>query len=267
MEVLVAGLLDFSTVDYPGRPAAVIFTPTCNYRCPFCQNWKILDAKPEDKKNLDEVFRFIDNAASTIEAVKITGGEPTLYPQLIEEVGKYCRKKGILFGFDSNGFLHEVVTKLAEYSDLISLDLKAPPDSPDVMERVVGLSGKGTEIANNTMKTLEYLLSIDKVYLDIRTTVVPTLNDEEAGFRRIGEILRSLNYDARASAKTASYTLQEFLPEHARNEKMRLIRAPSREDLVNLAQATELKDVYIKHRDAGFMVHKDELSNASSNIR
>jgi pyruvate formate lyase activating enzyme len=267
MKVLVAGLLDLSSVDYPGRPAAVIFTPQCNYSCPFCQNWKILEAKPEDSKEIEEVLRFIDKASLTIEATKITGGEPTLYPKLVKEVSRHCHEMGLLFGFDTNGFLHEVVSELVPCSDLISLDLKASPDDPDLMEKVVGLSGRGKEIADNTMKTLDGLIGHDKVYLDIRTTVVPTLNDDEADFRRIGEILRSLGYDARASDRTASYTLQEFVPENARDENMRRIRAPSSRDLVKLARATGLKDVYIKHRDAGFMVHKDELSTLRSNMQ
>ena len=267
MKVLVAGLLDMSSVDYPGRPAAVIFTPKCNYKCPFCQNWKILEEKPEDTKELDEIFEFIDNATPAIEAVKITGGEPTLYPQFIKEVSRYCHEKRLLFGFDTNGFLSEVIGQLVQYSDLISLDLKAPPDNPDIMERVTGLSGKGAEITRNTMKTLENLLSVDNVYLDMRTTVVPTLNDGETEVGRIGEILRSLDYEARASARTASYTLQEFLPEHARDERMKRIRAPSCRDLVNLGHATRLKDVYIKHRDAGFMVHIDELITPGPKIQ
>jgi pyruvate formate lyase activating enzyme len=267
MRVLVAGLLGMSSVDYLGRPAAVIFTPQCNYRCPFCQNWKLLKTRPEDIKEIEEVFRFIDIAAPTIEAVKITGGEPTLYPELIKEVSRHCHDKGLLFGFDSNGFLERVISQLVQYTDLISLDLKASPDEPDLIERVVGLPGKGKEVAHNTMKTLERLLGADNVYLDIRTTVVPTMNDGQAVFRRIGEILGSLNYTARASARTASYTLQEFLPEHAKNQKVRKLRPPSCKDLVNLAQATGLKDVYIKHRDAGFMVHKDELVKLHARIQ
>ncbi|WXG43425.1 MAG: radical SAM protein [Promethearchaeati archaeon SRVP18_Atabeyarchaeia-1] len=262
MRVLVAGSLDLSSVDYIGRPAAVIFTPRCNYNCPFCQNWRILEAKPEDSKEIEEVFRVIDSASSTIEAVKITGGEPTLYPDLIKEVSNHCRKRGLLFGFDTNGFLHGVTIMLIPYSDLISLDLKAPPDDPNLMEKLVGLPGRGREIANNTMMTLKELLRHDEIYLDIRTTVVPTLNDRERDFERIGEILRSLGYDARASEKTASYTLQEFLPEHARDENMRRIRAPTSGDLTRLARATGLKDVYVKHRDAGFMVHRDELAKS-----
>ena len=259
MKVFVAGLIDLSSVDYPKRPAAVIFTPLCNYRCPFCQNWNILEMKPEYEKKIEDVFGFIDRASPTIEAVKVTGGEPTLYPEFLKEVSEYSHSKGLLFGFDTNGFLHQVIKELIRWSDLVSLDLKASPTNPNSMEKLIGLTGKGKEIAANTLQSLDELMKHGEIYLDLRTTIVPTLNDKAHEFAGIGEILRSLNYEERASNKTASYTLQEFVPEHAQDEKMRRIKSPSPVALMNLADATRLTDVYIKHRDAGFMIHKSEL--------
>nr|MDO8098952.1 radical SAM protein [Candidatus Njordarchaeota archaeon] len=260
MKVLVAGLVDLSNVDYPKRPAAVIFTPKCNYNCSFCQNWQILEVKPEYEKNIEQVYRFIDNAAPTVEAVKVTGGEPTLYPELLKAVSNYSHKKGLLFGFDTNGFLNEVVRKLITYSDLISLDLKTSPVDTILMEKLIGLHGKGREAADNTMKSLEELMKHNKVYADLRTTVVPGMNDGVKTFGEIGETLRTLDYESRALERTASYTLQEFVPENARDQSMRKIRAPTPKRLGELARATGLEDVYIKHRDVGFMVHKNELS-------
>jgi pyruvate formate lyase activating enzyme len=260
MNVLVAGLLDFSSVDYPKRPAAVIFTPKCNYDCPFCQNWQILKVKPEHRKDINDIFGFIEKVSPTIEAVKVSGGEPTLYPEFLKEVSLYSHRRGLRFGFDTNGFLHEVIRELIPYSDLVSLDLKTDPTNPDLMEKLIGLPGKGQEAGRNTMKTLEDLMQQNQVYLDLRTTVVPTLNDDENEFEKIGGILRSLDYETRASKGSASYTLQEFVPDHARDENIKRIRSPSPRDLSKLADASRLEHVYVKHRDVGFMVRKNELS-------
>jgi pyruvate formate lyase activating enzyme len=259
MKVAVAGLLDLSSVDFPKRPAAVIFTPRCNYSCPFCQNWQILEIKPEHWKEMNDIFRFIDRASDTIEAVKVTGGEPTLYPDFLKEVSIYSHKKGLRFGFDTNGFLHDIINELTQYSDLISLDLKTDPTRPELMEKVIGLPGKGREAGSSTMKTLENLMRRSEIYLDLRTTIVPTLNDSEREFEKIGETLKSLNYEKRASQGSASYTLQEFVPEHAREECVRRIRSPSPRDLLRLAEASHLEHVYVKHRDVGFMIPKGEL--------
>lgn len=255
-----------SSVDYPKRPAAVIFTPECNYSCPFCQNWQILKIKTEYRKDLDEILRFIDKASPMIEAIKVTGGEPTLYPEFLKEVSVYSHKKGLRFGFDTNGFLYEIIRELTPYSDLISLDLKTDPTDPELMERLIGLPGKGREAGKNTLKTLKDLMQHNKVYLDLRTTIVPTLNDDERELESIGGILKSLNYETRASQGSASYTLQEFVPEHARDESMRRIRSPSPKDLARLADASHLDYVYVKHKDVGFMVHKSELSQIIPNV-
>ena len=36
----IAGLEKCSFVDYPGCLSAVVFTPGCNMKCRFCQNWQ-----------------------------------------------------------------------------------------------------------------------------------------------------------------------------------------------------------------------------------
>ena len=40
--MLIAGFQKTSFVDYPGRPAAVVFTPYCNFNCVYCHNRHIL---------------------------------------------------------------------------------------------------------------------------------------------------------------------------------------------------------------------------------
>ena len=34
----IAGLQKLTLLDYPGRVACTVFTPGCNFRCPFCHN-------------------------------------------------------------------------------------------------------------------------------------------------------------------------------------------------------------------------------------
>ena len=36
-----AGLVPFTTIDFPGRLAAVIFVQGCPLRCPFCHNYTL----------------------------------------------------------------------------------------------------------------------------------------------------------------------------------------------------------------------------------
>ena len=34
----IAGLQKLTLLDFPGKTAATVFTPGCNFRCPFCHN-------------------------------------------------------------------------------------------------------------------------------------------------------------------------------------------------------------------------------------
>ena len=75
------GLLKTSLLDFPGKVAAVIFTPGCNLRCPWCHNPKLVQAPYDpDLLPLQEVLEFLERRRSVLGGVAVTGGEP-LYHQ------------------------------------------------------------------------------------------------------------------------------------------------------------------------------------------
>ena len=79
----IGGLQKISLIDYPGRISAIIFTQGCNFRCPYCHNPELVDPGqygpilPEE-----EVFSFLERRRGKLEAVTVTGGEPTLQTDL-----------------------------------------------------------------------------------------------------------------------------------------------------------------------------------------
>src|SRR5690554_3239206 len=80
-----AGLTKQSLSDYPGRIAAVLFTRTCNLRCPFCHNPHLLDNRrtnPDHGWSLMEVLELLKERKGFLDGVVVTGGEPTLHPGL-----------------------------------------------------------------------------------------------------------------------------------------------------------------------------------------
>ena len=78
----LGGLIPFTLADYPGRPAAVIFTAGCNLRCPFCHNPELVVGKGSLEP--EEALEFLAGRAGKLQGVCITGGEPTLYPGLVK---------------------------------------------------------------------------------------------------------------------------------------------------------------------------------------
>ncbi|MEX2724588.1 MAG: anaerobic ribonucleoside-triphosphate reductase activating protein [Candidatus Freyarchaeota archaeon] len=257
MKAYVYGILDISTIDYPQKPAMVIFVAGCSFRCPMCHNWRMLDVTPNQEVELSKVLARIEKASPLVEAVKVSGGEPTLYPEVLLEIANFCERKNLSFGFDTNGFFPENIKKLVNSADLISIDIKAPFNDPALYSKLVGFHD-GEKVIENLMATLETVFGSGS-YADLRTTVIPSLNDEEAYFKNIGEVLRGLGYISKAEKKKASYTLQEFEPANAFSHELKKIKPPSLDLLVKLAKSARIPQVYIRHKKVGFMKPLEEI--------
>lgn len=124
----IGGFQKFSLIDYPGKISAIIFTQGCNFRCPYCHNPELVDAtlfeKPIEEK---EIFEFLDNRKGKLDAVSITGGEPTLHKDLPDFIYK-IRSQGFLVKLDTNGTNPDMIEHLLKYNlvDYLAMDIKAP---------------------------------------------------------------------------------------------------------------------------------------------
>jgi len=124
--IKVAGWQKLSLIDYPGKMAVVIFLAGCNMRCHYCHNHHILDARQNClpfSKILDEIRERLD----WLDAVVVSGGEPTISPVLIP-ILRELRKLGLLIKLDTNGTRPDVVRQVVNQGlvDYVALDIKAP---------------------------------------------------------------------------------------------------------------------------------------------
>jgi Pyruvate-formate lyase-activating enzyme len=56
----IHGLQKLTLVDYPGKTAAIVFTGSCNFRCPFCHNAAlVLDPLSQPYYPEEEIFEFL----------------------------------------------------------------------------------------------------------------------------------------------------------------------------------------------------------------
>ncbi|MDX1778339.1 MAG: radical SAM protein, partial [Thermodesulfobacteriota bacterium] len=102
MSFPIKGFIETSFVDWPGRIASIIFLPQCNFRCPYCHNYElVLDPDQFDSFPADYIVGKLRHFGSWIDGVCITGGEPTLLPNLIELI-KTLRNEGMLIKLDTN---------------------------------------------------------------------------------------------------------------------------------------------------------------------
>ena len=124
----IGGLIKFTLIDFPGRPAAVIFTQGCNFRCRYCHNPELvyphLFTEPAP---LEEIVSFLQRRQGSLEGVVVSGGEPTLYDDLPEFMAQ-IKAFGYAVKLDTNGSRPEMIQELIDKKlvDYIAMDLKAP---------------------------------------------------------------------------------------------------------------------------------------------
>lgn len=191
--MIIGGLEKLTLLDYPDHLAAIIFTQGCNFRCHFCYNpMLVLPQTGGDEKNkkekgfsplsTEDLFLFLKERFGRLEGVVITGGEPTLHPDLPEFI-KHIKGMGYLVKLDSNGTNPEMLTELIKDKlvDYIAMDLKAPLDK---YETTVSVKLDW----ENIKKSVKIIKSSGLPY-EFRTTVVPGLLEKE-DFAKMGEIIK-----------------------------------------------------------------------------
>jgi len=138
---MINGIKKFSTLDYPGKPAFVIFTGGCNFRCPFCHNRQIVLKESELIKE-EDVFKMLKERRKLLDAVVITGGEPTIYGNKLIDLIEKIKAMGFLVKLDTNGTNPVLVQKLINKNliDYIAMDLKGS------FEKYSGIVGANVDL-------------------------------------------------------------------------------------------------------------------------
>lgn len=194
----IAGLEKFSTVDFPGSLAAVVFAAGCNYRCFYCHNRAILNCPPLLSEA--EVFAFLEKRAGLLDGVVFSGGEPALQSDLPQWLAR-VRALGYRTKLDTNGSRPETLRALlnAELLDYVAMDYKAPLDCYPAL--------CGTDSAG-VAESLA-LLRNSRIPYELRTTLVPQLT--EAKLRKM----------AAAVPADANWFLQLYRPQPGNEAHLR----------------------------------------------
>jgi len=217
----IGGFQKTSLIDYPGHIASIVWTPRCNFRCPFCYNKDLVfDELPliEEK----EVIDHLKKRRGVIEAVAITGGEPTLQKGLKDFIKK-AKQMGYLVKLDTNGTNPGILKDLFKNNllDYIAMDIKAP------IEKYEKITGVNTDISK-IKESVEIIKKSAPDY-EFRTTVAPDLLDE----KDILKIVRWLKGSKR-------YILQQFQSDGSLiDEKLKKGKKLSEEKLNKLKKEIE----------------------------
>ncbi len=220
----IGGILDHSTIDYPERVCAVVYTCGCPFRCPWCQNRNLVLEK--NCRNVP-IEKIVDELKKNflISAVCITGGEPLMQNSVLKLVRKLKSETKLKVKVDTNMYFPELLEKVLPHLDFLSVDLKAPLDRS--YARVVGLE-------KLDMKKIGKSLEIIRIWekpKEARTTIVPGLVDSEKQIENIAKAVKKFNFDF--------FTLQQFVPQTTLDEKFENLKSPSHAKLLKLGRVAK----------------------------
>lgn len=169
----IVGFQKLSMVDYPNKTACTIFTEGCNYRCPWCHNSPLVLEKSDSYYEEIEIINYIDKRKGIIDAICVSGGEPTLQPDLITFLEK-LRNHDILVKLDTNGTNPKILEEIIERRlvDYVAMDFK---NSFSKYAKTVGL---GNVNLDNIKRSIE-ILKEGKVDYEFRTTIIKEFHDIE----------------------------------------------------------------------------------------
>jgi pyruvate formate lyase activating enzyme len=179
----IAGIQKFTLVDFPGKIAATVFTRGCSFRCGFCHNPELV--LPEEFIPLmdeEEIMKFFEKRVGQLQAVCITGGEPTLQADIIPFIQK-MKKLGYAIKLDSNGSFPTVLEKIIQTGliDYIAMDIKASPEKYSLVTN--------TGIKVSDVKKSIKLIMESGIDYEFRTTVCHLLH-KVSDFEEMGELIK-----------------------------------------------------------------------------
>ncbi len=172
---------------HPGSLTLTIGSWSCNFGCPWCQNWSISKvAPPEDGESITPDDFVSLTLRHGCQGTSISFNEPTLSLEWSLEVFRLARPRGLYNTYVTNGYMTaEALDLLVEAGlDAMNVDLKG--DAEAVRRYCKGVDVEGVwEVCRRARAK--------GVHLELTTLVIPGVNDSEAVLRSIaGRIVSDL---------------------------------------------------------------------------
>ena len=199
----VAGLVPFTTIDFPGCLAAVVFFKGCPLKCPFCHNPDLQENDGKGEMDWADVLSFLSNRKGKLDGVVLSGGEPLMQPDIVD-LAKQVKEQGFKVGIHTSGVYPEKLRELAAYIDWVGLDIKAPWDKYET------LCGR-PKMVDKVKDSLNFLLS-NKISFEARTTCDPTYLEPE-DITIIARELKTKGVKTYAIQKYRTFTGDKHPPE------------------------------------------------------
>ena len=161
-----------SLLDFPNKVSCILFTRTCNFRCPFCHNGLTLLEDFETEVPFDEVISFLKKRQGVLDGVVISGGEPTLMPDLAEKL-RVIKDLGYAVKLDTNGSNPDILQDLLDDGlvDYVAMDIKNSITKYDLTA--------GAKVNHDKILRSIEILKNSGVEYEFRTTLIKEFHTKE----------------------------------------------------------------------------------------
>ncbi len=214
----LGGILDLSTIDFPGKLCSVVFLTGCPFRCPYCHNHELVNSKGVEVSPERVASELSENYL--IDGVCITGGEPTMQNDLADLL-RELKERSLSVKLDTNGYYPERLEKLVELVDYVAIDFKTSP-------RKYGSLTSKRDAWDKVEESLK-LLNESGILWEIRMTVVPSLVWEDE-LKEIADTIR------KAGIEADRIVLQQFSNENPLDPSLKSVNPPTKQELFELAE-------------------------------
>jgi len=210
----IKGFFPNSLVDWDGKVSAVIFLGNCNFRCRYCHNRELV-LEPEKIKaiSFEEIKNYLERNRDFVDGIVITGGEPTLYPDLKDLLSEF-KKMGLKIKLETNGSNPEMLKNLVDAGlvDFVAMDIKTCFDK---YKEIIGV-----DVDIEKIKESIHIVKSFPAY-EFRITLFPEIKQED--FEEIFKYFKENNIN--------NLFLQQFRAENCVDSKADDVKPYSKEEI------------------------------------
>ncbi len=215
----IKSIVETSLIDWDGKITMVLFFGGCNFRCPFCHNWRVaFGAEKFSNLSWDTIEHKIKERREWLDGIVLSGGEPLTGWEELVMVCSRIKNLNIKIKLDTNGANPDLLKRAIGDGliDYVAMDIKAPLDQKYSI-------AAGVKIDPDQIRKSIQLLMASGIDYEFRTTVVPNLIDLNA-VQAIAEIISGARL----------FALQQFLPKEAYDPGYQLLEPYTKEDAEKL---------------------------------
>ncbi|HUU29487.1 MAG TPA: anaerobic ribonucleoside-triphosphate reductase activating protein [archaeon] len=203
-----------SLIDFPGRLCRLMFISGCNMQCIFCHNNDLIKPQKPTIKWDKLKSILLASRGNWVNAVCISGGEPTFHPEL-KDLIHWLKDLGFQVKLDTNGTRPEVLAEVLPYVDYAAMDYKAP------LEAYREITEKPDLDVQCITESVKLIKDWDGEY-EFRTTVIDGFHREEDMLAICREIGGGRRYVIQAYVPLQGVIPRKGLP--TRRTPMELLR-------------------------------------------